>query len=50
MSVLLIVGPKYTLAASHAVHIMSMPTTATRQTDRQTPDRYIMLSGRRARK
>jgi len=45
MSVLLIVGPKCTLAASHAVPwraTVSMPTD--RRTDERTPYRYITLS------
>jgi len=40
MSILLIVGPKYTLAASHAA-----PGELRRvcRRDRETPDRYITL-------
>jgi len=50
MSVLLIVGPKRTLAASNAAPwwvTVSMPTG---QTDRQTPVRYITLSAGRGRR
>jgi len=49
MSVLLIVGPKCTLAASHAAPGESRwvyTDGVDRQTDGRTPDRYITLSAR----
>jgi len=47
MTVLLIVGPKCTLAASHAVSHAEYATRIDRQTvGRHTPDRYITLSAR----
>ena len=44
LSVLFIVGPKCTLAASHTGATMSRPTGLT---DGRTPDRHITLSARR---
>jgi len=61
MSVLIIVGPKCTLAASHAAPcesprvcaaraIQVRKKTGERQTDGRTPDRYITLSARRGQR
>ena len=41
---LFIVGPKYTMAASHAAPWWVTVCRRGRQTDGRTPDRYIMLS------
>ena len=50
-SVLLIVGPRCTLAASHDASIESCWIhRRNRQTDGRTPDRYITLSGWRGRR
>jgi len=53
MSILLIVGSKCTLASSHAAPLASHGKYAygtDRQTDGQTPDRYITLSTRRGQR
>jgi len=49
MSILLIVKPKYTLAASYAAAWRVTVNMPTGQTDRRTPDHYITLSVRRGR-
>ena len=47
MSVLLIVGPKCTLAASHSARWWVTVSMLTRRKDGRTPNRYVTLSCRR---